>query len=235
MLLAGAVAAESLPSTPPVAAPPVVPALACPARQARIRLSVVDPEPRHSTELGIEALHAATGEARSPMQHHLALTTSRVEWRSELGARTTIGRGEAPQVCAVPDRVTLTLVQSEHLVRIAREIAPESCLFREVAAHEARHVAVNRRTLRTAAIQARGGAQAWASGAEGRGKTEAEAMAAMQHSLRRAIEPSLAAMRANRDAAHRAIDTPAEYRRLGQVCRADQQALRTKLQALSAD
>lgn len=215
--------------------PPGAPS-SCPDRQPRIRLSVVDPEPERRTDRGIDALHATTGRARSPTVHHLGLTTSRVEWRSELGARTAARPETRPDaVCAVPDRVTLTLVQSPHVVRIAREIAPGTCLYRQVAAHEARHVAVNRRTLREAATEARAAATAWAATAEGRGATEASAMAALQQDLRRAVEPALAAMRASRDAAHQAIDTPAEYRRLDQVCPADQRALRAKLRGLSAD
>lgn len=212
----------------------------CPARQPRIRLSVVDPEPARRTDRGIDALHVATGRARSPTVHHLALTTSRVEWRSELGARTTTQPGTRPgpylnTVCAVPERVTLTLVQPEHVVRIARELSPGTCLYRAVAAHEARHVAVNRRTLQAAATQARNGATAWAATAEGHGATEAAAMATLQQDLRRAVEPALAAMRVERDAAHGAIDAPEEYRRLGQVCPADQRALRAKLRGLRAD
>lgn len=208
----------------------------CPARQPRIRLSVVDPEPARRTDRGIDALHVATGRARGPTVHHLALTTSRVEWRSQLGARTTTRPGPHPHtVCAVPERVTLTLVQSEHVVRIARELAPGTCLYRAVAAHEARHVAVNRRTLQAAGTQAREAATAWAAAAEGHGATEAAAMATLQRELRRAVEPALAAMRVERDAAHGAIDTPEEYRRLGQVCPADQRVLRAKLRGLRAD
>jgi hypothetical protein len=131
--------------------------------------------------------------------------------------------------------VVLVLAQTEHLVRIAHEIPRGTCLFRAVEAHERRHVAVNRRTLRAAAGRARRAAEAWAATAEGRGATEREAMAALQRGLRRAIEPAMAAMRAQRDAAHRGIDTEAEYRRLARICAADQRALRERLRGISTD
>jgi hypothetical protein len=232
--LAGASALAQAPQAPAAApqAPAAMAGPACPPRQPRIRLSVVDPEPVLDTSLGIDALHAETGRPRSATLHHLALTISRVEWHSEINARTLSTRGG---VCATPDQVTLTLVQAEHLIRIAEEIPPGSCLFREVEAHERRHVAVNRRTLRTAAGRARAAAESWAASAAGRGATEQEAMAALQASLRRAIEPALAAMRARREAAHREIDAPAEYRRLARICPEDQRVLRERLRGGAVD
>jgi hypothetical protein len=209
------------------------PQAACPPHSPRVRLSLRDPEPVLSHELGVDALHAQTGRPRSATVHHLGLTTSRVEWRSEMDARTATTRRGG--VCAVPDRLVLTLAQPEHRIRIAREIPRGGCLFREVEQHERRHVAVNRRTLREAARRARRAAEAWAAKAEGRGATEQQAMAALQSGLRRAIEPALAAMRAEREAAHRAIDTGAEYRRLARVCPEDQRVVRERLRAKAAD
>ncbi|MBL6455627.1 hypothetical protein JMJ55_09855 [Belnapia sp. T6] len=121
------------------------------------------------------------------------------------------------------------MVQTEHRVRIAREIPEGGCLWREVLAHERRHVAVNRRSLREAAAAARAAAAAWAARAEGHGATLEEAMAGLRTGLRQAIEPALAAMRSGRATAHGAIDTQAEYERLGRTCPADQQRLREAL------
>ena len=199
---------------------------ACPGGAARIRLAVTDPEPVHSNELTIDALHGETGQPRSATLHHLGLTTSRVEWQSEIETRY---RSTAGGVCARPAVVALNLVQTEHLVRIAHEIRPGSCLYREVAAHERRHVAVNRRTLHAAAARARAAAEAWAARAEGRGATLDAAMESLQQGLRRAIEPALAAMRRAREASHREIDSLAEYQRLSRVCEGDQRALRAAL------
>jgi hypothetical protein len=194
-------------------------------------MTVVDPAPVVSQALGIDALHGETGQPRSAGQHHLALTTSRVEWQSEIDTRY---REDAGGVCARPAWIALSLVQAEHLVRIAGEIRRGGCLWREVLAHEMRHVAVNRRTLRAAAARARAAAEAWAMRAEGRGAGFDEAMAGLQEGLRLAIEPALAGMRDAREAVHGQIDSRAEYERLGEVCPADQRRLREALQSAAA-
>lgn len=186
----------------------------------------MDPEPVLSNELGVDALHAETGQPRSATLHHLGLTTSRVEWQSEIETRY---RSTGGGVCARPATISLNLVQTEHVVRIAREIPRDGCLWREVAAHERRHVAVNRRSLRRAAAQAKAAAEGWGARAEGRGATLDEAMAGLQQGLRRAIEPALAAMRSARESAHREIDSPAEYERLSRACPGDQKMLRDAL------
>jgi hypothetical protein len=128
-----------------------------------------------------------------------------VEWRSEIEARVASTSG---RFCARPERVSLDLRHAEHGVRIARELPRGSCLFRETEAHERRHVAVNRATLRRAAAEAEAAARRWASSAVGRGATEQSAMAALREDLRRAITPAIDAMQAARDAAHREIDAP---------------------------
>lgn len=222
-----------LAAAPPAAAPRRGggPAAACPSAEPRVRLDVEDPEPVVGAA-DIDDLHASSGRPRSAVTHHLGLTSSRIEWRSELTARVAPGvprgRGSAA-ACAVPEEVTLSLALAEHRVRIAREIPEGGCLWREVLAHERRHVAVNRRVLRDAAARLRAAVRAWAAGAEARAADPDETVAALQRGLRRAAEPVLARMRAEQRAGHRAIDTPAEYRRLSRVCEADQRRLQETL------
>jgi hypothetical protein len=87
---------------------------------------------------------------------------------------------------------------------------------------------VNRATLRRAAAEAEAAARAWAASAVGRGATEQSAMAALRDGLRRAVSPAMDAMQAARDAAHRGIDSPDEYQRLGRVCPDDHKAVRDR-------
>lgn len=216
------------PATAP-AAPPAGAPVACPARDARIRLAIVDPPPVIDSTVSSAALQARTGRVASAGSHHLGLTTSSVEWQSELNA--TYRQGPNGQICAVPAQVVLTLVQQEHRVELAAELPVEGCLWRAVLAHERRHVAVNKRTLRQAAAEARAAAEAWALAARARGATVEEAMTSLQAGLRRAIEPSLASMAAARGRAHQQIDSAEEYRRLSSICTADQAALRARLRA----
>jgi hypothetical protein len=193
-----------------------------------VTLGLTDPAPTLSAESGTVALHAQTGVALTARLHHLGLTTSRVEWSSEIEIRWQ----DTPRgVCARPARVTLRLAQTEHRIRLAREIPTGGCLWQAVEAHERRHVAVNQATLRRAATAMRRAAEAWAPRAEGRGPDVEAAVAGLREGLRQAIEPALAGMRAARDAAHAAIDSPAEYARLSRICPEDQARLRTALPA----
>jgi hypothetical protein len=209
-LLAAGSATAAEPGCPPPARP-------------RVEVSLDDPEPSLDLGAGMDALRAEADAPRSAAHRHLGATVSRVEWQSELEARVHLFPG---RVCARPERVSLALRHAEHSVRIARELPRGGCLFRETEAHERRHVAANRATLRRAAAEAGAAARAWASSAVGRGATEQAAMAALRDGLRRAIAPAMDAMQAARDAAHREIDRPEEYRRLGSVCPDDQRAIR---------
>jgi hypothetical protein len=194
----------------------------CPATSPRVEVALHDPEPTFDFRSGMDALRAEADAPRNAAHRHLGVTTSRVEWQSEIEARIVSASG---RVCARPERVALNLRHAEHGVRIARELPRGGCLFRETEAHERRHVAANRATLRRAASEAEAAARRWAASAVGRGATEQSAMAALREDLRRAIAPAIEAMQAARDAAHREIDRPEEYERLGRVCPDEQKAL----------
>lgn len=207
------------------------PRAACPPREPRVVVQVLDPEPVVSAERGMDELHAMTGNPRTAAARHLGLTSARAEWQTEIRLRLDARRPAEGPVCAVPDRVTITLALAEHVTRIARELPESGCLFQEVAAHERRHVAVNRATLRDAAVRTRAAAEAWARTAEGHGATAEQAAEALRDGLRRAIEPAMAAMRAAQARRHAAIDTLNEYRRLARICPEDQQVLAERVRA----
>ena len=208
---AGAAAAE--PECPPAAQP------------ARVEVWLDEPEPSRDLGSRMETFRAEDATGRGVAYRHLGVTTSRVEWQSEVEARIEKSGG---QVCARPERVSITLRHAEHSVRIARELSHGGCLFRETEAHEQRHVAVNRATLRRAAAELEAAARSWAASATGRGAAEQSAMAALQAGLRAAIAPAMDAMQAARDAQHREIDRPEEYQRLGRVCPEEHRAIRER-------
>jgi len=209
-----------------LAATPVAAEPACPPRGAPlVRVVVSDPEPRVLSALSSTELRAAVGEdATDGHLHHLGITVSRVEWRSEITVRSQ-GVVGGP-VCALPAELQITLLHAEHSIRLAREVPRDGCLAREVLAHERRHAEVNQRTLREAAATLRTTAQRWAARAEVRAPDVAAAAAALQDDLEAAVEPVLERLRRAREAGHGLIDTPAEYRRLGSVCQEDQRRLR---------
>jgi hypothetical protein len=213
------------------AAPVAALAPACPPRgQPVVRVRINDPDPQilrplPAADLQLLARQPDAEAAEVPSHtHHLGLTVSRVEWRSEITVRSQ-GRSGGP-VCAVPVELRLTLLHAEHVVRLARELPPGGCLAQEVLAHERRHVAVNRRTLQEAGTALGTAARRWAARAEARAVDVAAAAALLQDDLEAAVEPVLASLRAARDAGHAAIDTPAEYARLSRICPTDQRRLR---------
>lgn len=196
-----------------------------------VSVEVVDPEPRILPPLPARRLRAeADGAADGPFPHHLGLTTSRVEWRSEITVRAQ--GGPPGPVCAVPAELRIRLLHAEHAIRLAREVPPSGCLAAEVLAHERRHAEVNRRTLRETATELRGLMRGFAQGAETRAPDVNAAAVALQQELAQLLEPVLERLRASRAAGHAAIDTTEEYRRLGRVCPEDQRRLR---QALRGD
>lgn len=215
--------------------PPPVPApVACPPRGAPlVRVTVSDPDPRVLAPVSAEDLRrlADLPEESTPgtVLHHLGLTMSRVEWRSEITVRSQ--GPDAGPVCGVPSEVRLSLVHAEHSIRLAREIPRGGCLARQVLAHERRHAEVNRRTLRDAADGLRQAARAWAARARAEAPDAGAAALQLQEDLTAAVEPVLARLREAREAGHDAIDTPQEYRRLGRVCPADQRRLSARLQS----
>lgn len=223
MLLLPAVAQAQLPAPAPLG-------VACPARGTPVvTVDLVDPEPRMLPQLPAVQLRAeAGGHADAAFPHHLGLTISRVEWRSEITVRAQAG-GQGRVVCAVPAELRIRLVHAEHAIRLARELPPGGCLVAEVMAHERRHVEVNRRTLRDTAIEVRGIARAWAQRAETRAPDVNAAAVALQQELAQALEPALERLRVTREAAHAAIDSTEEYRRLSRVCPEDQRRLRQAL------
>lgn len=213
---------------------PIPVPVACPPRGTpQVRVTISDPDVRVLPPVSAEELRRIADvpeEATADtVLHHLGLTLSRVEWRSEITVSSQ-GLSGGP-VCGVPSEVRLSLVHAEHSISLAREIPRGGCLARQVLAHERRHAEINRRTLREAADRLRQTAHAWAVRAQAEAPDAGTAALLLQEDLTAAVEPVLARLRATREAAHNAIDTPQEYRRLGRVCPADQRRLSARLGA----
>lgn len=197
--------------------------VACPPGTPRIDVTVIDREPSVARNQPMAALAALSND---PGLQSLGLTTVRLEWRNEFDSRIAAG---ADAVCAVVGAVRITLIHAEHRILIAREIPGRGCLYQEVLEHERRHVAANRALLRTAAAAARRALTAWAATAQARAATPDQAVAQLREGMRDALAPVFAGIDEARTAAHRAIDTPEEYRRLWQSCATDQIQLQDRL------
>jgi hypothetical protein len=139
---------------------------ACPDTGATISVSRDDPDPAISSAPMAALRSQMQAAAQRTHGEHLGVTASRVEWRMELAARYL--READGRVCAVADRVSIVLAHVEHAIRIAEEIPPQGCLWREVLVHEQRHVAVNRTTLAQAELALRVAVTEWARRASAR-------------------------------------------------------------------
>jgi hypothetical protein len=187
----------------------------CPRTSPRVEVALDDPERSFRSRERDDAPPRRGGTRRAarrppPRRHDLpGGVAERVEARLSVrppgGVLRPAGAG-----------VRSTLRHAEHRVRIAGELPRGSCLYRETEAHERRHVAVNRATLRRGRAEAEAAARRWAAFAVGRGHG-AIGLAALREDLRRAITP---AIDASSGAGRRAprIDAPEEYERLGRVC-----------------
>jgi len=97
-----------------------------------VQVAVQDRPPRILPPIPARALRAQAGGAvDGAFPHHLGLTVFSVESRSEITVRTQATEAGA---CALPAEVRLALVQTEHTIRLAREVPPGSCLAGEVLA-----------------------------------------------------------------------------------------------------
>lgn len=218
LLLAVAIPAARAQPCPPPATP-------------QVELVVDEPEVTHDYGQPFAVLHQRTGTRppdprRGPL--HLGLTIAGLSFSSALDFTAMTGIEGA---CLRPRRVRLMLRQSPHHVMIASEVPRGGCLFQEVLAHEMRHVAVNRQTLAKWAPRVREAAAAWAKDAIARGD-DAEAVAkVLRDRLGAAVAPVLNRLKADRQRAQAAIDTPAEYRRIAASCFADHVRIRSGLLA----
>ncbi|WP_338849998.1 hypothetical protein V8J88_12190 [Massilia sp. W12] len=116
------------------------------------------------------------------------------------------------------------------IIYLARELTPDSCAWKEVLAHELRHVEAYRRHLPRVAqvmrqlLSTRLGKQALYF-QRGTGQ------AALQRELNEVWMPRLQAELDKAEAEQEQIDSPAEYARLGLVCQGEIQQILRKIPA----
>jgi len=122
-------------------------------------------------------------------------------------------------ICAYPGAVAFHVAYAERVVHVARELADEPCLHREVLDHENRHVALDDRYFPAAVkaleagLPARfGPGVAWAHDAEA---ADAQVRAHVEAILRQLVA-DLDASR--RDEHRRQVDTPEEEARMLAAC-----------------
>jgi hypothetical protein len=176
-----------------------------------------EPEFDHSHD--IAWLTSRPGRAAAPDErytHALGLTQSALEpdFRAEW---MMLARPEGG-VCAALTTATVTLVWRT-TVYIAKELPWRSCSYREVLAHENKHVALDATLFDQFAADIRKAVERAAKSIGIVRETSAErAGAAIRKRLQRALGAVMDEFSERRNARQLAIDTPREYDRLAAAC-----------------
>lgn len=194
---------------------PAQAAISCPPSPAAVEVvGAIDP-PRIDNTVPQPALQRIAGQRRAGRA--LGLYTARLEahWTIALGHRE-----EGGESCRWIDRVVVTLSMPSRVIYIIRERRPGSCAYTSVLAHEREHQATDaavieayRPRLRAAvadAIQSLPAATLTASG-----PGAAEQLAAP---ISAALARAFGALKREREARQKQVDTPAEYRRVNAAC-----------------
>jgi hypothetical protein len=156
------------------------------------------------------------------------LGLTRAESRVAISVEGTIlDDPKTGQECLLP-RIGISLSYMPIVVYIGREFKPGTCAYREILAHEMRHLKayvdylpkVERRVRETLARRFdAGGAHAATYAARG------QALASVQQELDGRWMPFIKAEMARAKPLQAGIDSPAEYARLGKLCRGEVQSL----------
>jgi hypothetical protein len=229
-LAGGALAAAVLPGS-------VLAQDACPApRPAIPRIRILNPDPLVNTTQSMawisdQLRRNARDWQRDPRLdrfiHAMGLTVA--QWGTDVAVAGLAGlRGG--RACFVATELHVRFGLQAHLVFIAREIPRGSCLWRDVHAHEMRHVGVNRESIRAAASVLAADVETLArQGISTDGPTVEAAQQQALDRLRAAVRRAEQAFDQRSTRGHVSIDTPEEYERASRACGGEAQRLLRRL------
>jgi hypothetical protein len=125
--------------------------------------------------------------------------------------------------CVAP-RITVDINYLPIIIYIGSEIPPDSCTYREVLAHELRHLRAYQEHLPKVEVKVRA-ALAARFGNKPLYAPGGQARALLQREIDTQWMPYIKAEMAQVEAVQQRIDSPQEYARLGKVCRGEVQSL----------
>jgi hypothetical protein len=217
---------------------PVLAQGTCPApRPAQPRIEILNPEPlvdgtQSMAWLSDRLRRNARGWQRDPRLdrfiHAMGLTTT--EWGTDISVAGLAGPRGGRQ-CFVATELRVRFGLHAHLVFIAREIPRGSCLWRDVHAHEMRHVGVNRESIRAAAALLVADVESLArQGVSTDGPTVEAAQQQALERIRAAVRRAEQTFDQRSARGHASIDTPEEYERASRACGGEAQRVLRALQ-----
>jgi len=176
---------------------------------------------RIDNSVGFRSLTVMKGAAR-PGQYVLGLT--RTESRVSINAGGRLLTDPVSGYECIAPHIEVKLTYPPIVVYVSREFTPGSCAYREVLAHELRHLNAYlgylpkvEAKVRTALAQRFQDKPLYARGGQ--------AQSLLQREIDRGWMPYIKAEMAKVEALQAAIDSPQEYARLGKVCSGEVQSL----------
>jgi hypothetical protein len=157
------------------------------------------------------------GPAGSARGHVLGLTQARYGEQSQVSALfQPMGDGS---FCAWPKTLTVSFGFQQRVVHVARDLPSASCIYREVLAHEMKHIAVDEALLRDFTPLVRRRLEDVATQlAPVRARSENQAMQAFRRSLDSAMRATMQEFGRERDRRQAQVDTAEEYERVSKSC-----------------
>jgi len=195
---------------------PAQAALPCPPAPALIAVErAIDP-PRIDNTLPLPAMQRVAGHPRAGRALGLYKARLEAHWTIALSHREAGGLS-----CRWIDKVVVTLHMPLRVIYIIRERRPGTCAYESVLGHEREHQEIDdavideyRPHLRAAAAAAIDALPAAALTGSGPGAAER-----LGAPISAALERAFDALKREREARQRAVDTPGEYRRVNAACR----------------
>ena len=176
---------------------------------------------RVDNTVGSRSLTVMKGRAR-PGQVVLGLTRTESHVSIRVGGRLLADPASGYE-CIAP-QIEVKLYYPPIVVYVSREFAPHSCPYREVLAHEMRHLDTYLGYLPQAEARVRAALERRFAGKPLYARA-GQAQGLLQREIDRGWMPYIKNEMARVEALQAAIDSPQEYARLGKVCAGDVQSL----------
>ncbi len=176
---------------------------------------------RIDNTVGYRSLTVMKGRAL-PGQVVLGLTRTESHVSIRVGGRLLADPASGYE-CIAP-QIEVTLYYPPIVVYVSREFAPHSCPYREVLAHEMRHLETYLGHLPQAEARVRAALERRFEGKPLYARA-GQAQALLQREIDRGWMPYIKNEMGRVEALQAAIDSPQEYARLGKVCGGEVQSL----------
>jgi hypothetical protein len=191
-------------------------AFTCPASDPAVTVALAIPLPRIDNTLPLPALQKIASH------EHAGRTLGL--YQAEIEAHWTIHfsrRRQGEEACRWIESVAVTLAMPSRVIYVIRERQPGTCAYESVLAHERKHQATDDAVIEAYRSRLTAAAADAIRAAPSAPVAPADADAAERRLgtlVSKALQRSFDGLKRERGARQRAVDTPAEYRRVRAAC-----------------